>query len=73
MVCLDFWTAGVDVQTRAQFKWENTGRAIDSTLPFNSFIGPYTCLYYYVDAATNLLGTVSCSVMPNWYTLCEAT
>jgi len=60
MVCLDFWTAGVDVQTRAQFKWENTSRAIASTLPFSGFDGPNTCLFYYLSATKSYLGAISC-------------
>jgi len=71
MVCLGFWTAGVDVQTRAQFKWEQTGEAIVSNLPFNSFVGPYTCLFYHLVGAVNHLHSILCS-STTLFTLCEA-
>jgi len=68
---LEFWTAGVDVKTSAQFKWENTGKAIVSNMPFSTFNGPYTCLFYHLDATYNHLHNVLCSSGTR-YTLCEA-
>jgi len=70
MVCLVFWTAGVDVRTRAQFKWDNTGEAINPTLRIANFLGPYTCLLFFVNDTLSNLDTYSCST-ESFYTLCE--